>query len=127
MGRAFHELDVWQVSMDLTTLVYQLTSKFPGHELYGLTSQMRRAAVSISSNIAEGTGRGSERDFRRFVMLARGSSCELHTQVLVAMRLGYCSKLELQQTEQKVMQVGRMLNGLAGYLASKASGVNQHP
>ena len=67
--------------MDLTILVYQLTGDFPKQEIYGLTSQMRRAAVSVASNIAEGSARGTKRDFRQFVKLARGSNCELQTQL----------------------------------------------
>ena len=119
MAKSFRELDVWQMSMDLTMLVYQLSAKFPKHELYGLASQMRRAAVSISSNIAEGAGRGTRADFRRFVLVARGCICELHTQLLVAARLGYCGDAELLQTEDLVVRVGRMLNGLAGYLKAQ--------
>ena len=107
------------MSMDLTSLVYELTSSFPKHELFGLTSQMRRAAVSICSNIAEGAGRGTRSDFRRFVLLARGSNCELHTQLLVAERLSYCSGLQLRQTEDLFVRVGRMLNGLANYLKAQ--------
>lgn len=116
MAKSFRELEVWQVSMELTTEIYKLTGAFPKHEVYGLTSQMRRAAVSFSSNIAEGVGRGTRTDFRRFVMLARGSNCELHTQLLVAARLRYCPDKELRHTEDLVMRVGRMLNGLARYL-----------
>ncbi len=82
---------------------------------------MRRAAVSISSNIAEGAGRQTRKDFRHFVITARGSSCELHTQVLITSRLGYCTEPELHQAELLVTEIGRMLNGLAKYLESKIS------
>ena len=78
--------------MDLTLLIYELTSEFPKHELYGLSSQMRRASVSIASNLAEGSARRTRRGFRQFVIIARGSNCELQTQLLVARRLGYASE-----------------------------------
>ncbi len=111
--------------MDLTIAVYRLTATFPTQERYGLTSQMRRAAVSISSNIAEGAGRETRDDFRRFIILARGSNCEIHTQLLVAAELGYCPKLEFQEVERAVVEVAKMLNGLAKYLRVKPS-AKQH-
>jgi four helix bundle protein len=107
--------------MDLTILVYELTSGFPNHELYGLSSQMRRAAISTASNLAEGSARSTRKDFRQFVIIARGSNCELQTQLMIAARLGYCQENQLQQIEQLTFQVGRMLNGLATYLKKKPS------
>ncbi len=116
MPKSFRELRVWQASMDLTLLIYTLTSDFPKHETYGLSSQMRRAAVSISSNLAEGSARRTRRDFRQFVIVARGSNFELQTQLLVARRLGYVSKEKLDQAEILALDIGRMLNGLSNFL-----------
>ncbi len=105
--------------MDLTLLIYELTSDFPKHELYGLTSQMRRASVSIASNVAEGSARRRRRDFRQFVIMARGSNFELQTQLILAMRLRYSSETKLQHAETMALDIGRMLNGLSNYLKQK--------
>ena len=119
MPKSFRELRVWKASIDLSLLIYQLTSTIPKHEVYGLSSQMRRAAVSIASNIAEGTGRGTLKDFRLFVITARGSNYELQTQVTLAARLGYGEPETLQKVEHLAIEVGKMLNGLALYLKAK--------
>ena len=87
MAKTFRELAVWQLAMDLTEQVYRATANFPADERFGLTSQMRRAAVSIPSNIAEGHGRNSTPDFRHFLGIARGSTREVETQILIAERL----------------------------------------
>jgi four helix bundle protein len=87
MGKSFRDLIVWQRAIDLTTCIYQLSATFPKAEIYGLTSQLRRAAVSVASNIAEGAGRGGKREFKQFLIMARGSNCELQTQLLIAARL----------------------------------------
>jgi four helix bundle protein len=89
MAKSSVDLEVWKKSIDLTTTVYGLTAGFPREEMYGLTSQMRRAAVSIASNIAEGSARGTTRDFRQFVKIAKGSNAELETQLIVSARLGF--------------------------------------
>jgi four helix bundle protein len=96
--------------MELAMLIYSVTAEFPNSEMYGLTSQMRRAAVSIASNIAEGTARGTRKDFRQFVIVARGSNCELQTQILLAQRLA--------DAEELAAGVGQMLSGLSKYLSS---------
>ena len=105
--------------MDLTLLVYALTNDFPKHEIYGLSSQMRRAASSIPSNIAEGSARSSKKDFRHFVTIAHGSNCELQTQLLIAGSLGYVSQAKLLEAEGLSHEVGRMLSGLSSFLSSK--------
>jgi four helix bundle protein len=79
VAKSFRDLKVWNLAIDLTTLIYALSADFPKSEIYGLSSQMRRAAVSIASNIAEGSARGTKKDFKQFVMIARGSTCELQT------------------------------------------------
>jgi four helix bundle protein len=109
------ELEVWQLSMDLVYDVYDITNTFPQHEIYSLTNQMRRAAVSIPSNIAEGKGKVSDRDLALFLGHARGSLHELHTQVLIAKRLGYLGDARAADVVEKIAPVGRMLNGLIGF------------
>ena len=89
MAKSFRDLKVWNLAVDMTTLVYAVTAEFPKSEIFGLSSQMRRAAVSIPSNIAEGSARGTKNDFKQFVSIARGSNCELQTQLLIAARLGF--------------------------------------
>src|SRR5579862_7466163 len=93
--RNYRDLIVWQKAMDLATLVYQSTESFPQKEVFGLTNQLRRAAVSIPSNIAEGQGRNSNLDFRRFLGISRGSLQEVETQLELARRLGYLDETNL--------------------------------
>jgi four helix bundle protein len=112
MGRSYKDLVVWQKAMDLVTSTYRATARFPKDELFGLTSQARRAAVSIPSNIAEGQGRLSEKEFRHFLGNARGSLMELETQLQVAENLGYLQKEEVAGLLQSCGEVGRLLNGL---------------
>ncbi len=119
MSKSFQDLRVWNMSMELTMLIYDLTSDFPKHEIYGLSSQMRRAAVSISSNLAEGSARGTKKDFRQFVLIARGSNAELQTQLMVAKRLAYCSPQKITEAETLTQEVGRMLHGLSLFLKPK--------
>jgi four helix bundle protein len=89
MGRRHHDLVVWQEAIKFVKAIYEITSAFPQHELYGLTSQMRRSAVIVPSNIAEGAGRFSPKEYMQFLTTARGSLCELETQVIIAQQLGY--------------------------------------
>ena len=121
MSKTFRDLQVWNKSIDLTTLIYELTADFPRNELYGLTSQMRRAAVSTASNIAEGSARGTRRDFRQFVKQAEGSNSELQTQLVIAKRLGFGDFPKLSSAEDLSVEVGRMLGGLAVFLAREIS------
>jgi four helix bundle protein len=112
--RKHHDLLVWQQAMRLVEDVYQLTASFPQVEQYGLTSQMRRSAVSVPSNIAEGAGRDSSADFNRFLIIARGSLCELETQVLLAQKLGFASDVAevLNQIDQVFALLGGLINSL---------------
>lgn len=93
--RKHHDLHVWQEAMDLVQDVYRVTALFPKSEVYALTSQMRRAAVSVPSNIAEGAARNSSKEFYHFLSIARGSLSELETQIQIAQRLGYMRKNDL--------------------------------
>ena len=118
MAKSFRELKVWSKSIDLTELIYLLTADFPKAEMYGLTAQMRRAAISISSNIAEGSARNTKKDFKQFIAIARGSTCELLTQLVIASRLALGSKSKIEEAEMLANEVSRMLSGLHDYLAT---------
>jgi four helix bundle protein len=119
MSGCYQDLKVWQKSLELTLEIYRKTQSFPAAELYGLTNQMRRAAVSISSNIAEGTGRSSDRDFALFLCHARGSLHELETQAVIAKELGYLAEGGAQEVRALTSETGRMLNGLINSLRPK--------
>jgi four helix bundle protein len=110
MARKHHELKVWQEAMGLVTVIYRATSTFPADERWGLTGQMRRAAVSVPSNIAEGAGRSGIRDFCRFLTMARGSLAELETQVIIARNLGYMGDDE--SIDWRIDSIFAMLAGL---------------
>ncbi|MBV8115082.1 MAG: four helix bundle protein [Silvibacterium sp.] len=100
---------VWQRSIELSVAIYKLTMEFPNSELYGLTSQLRRAAVSVASNIAEDYGRGSKVEFRQFVGVARGSVLELQTQLVIAKELGFGRTAHRQTAESLADETGKML------------------
>jgi four helix bundle protein len=110
------DLLVWQKSMDLVVHIYQFTEHFPVQEMYGLTSQMRRAATSIPSNIAEGRKRGSRRDFRKFVLIAFASGAELETQLEIAKRLSFGNLKHLDGIDHLLNEIMRMLNSLLASL-----------
>lgn len=112
MSGTYADLKVWQAAMDLVTRVYRLSGRFPKDEMYGLTSQLRRAAVSIPSNIAEGKGRSSDRELTQFLCHARGSLFEIETQLEIAERLTYITKEESESLRCEATRVGQMLNGL---------------
>jgi four helix bundle protein len=116
MGKSYRDLVVWQKAMDLVTATYRITARFPREETYGLTSQLRRAAVSIPSNIAEGQGRRGLAEFRHFLRQASGSLMELETQVLIAERLGYVTSSDARDLLQSAAEVGKVLNGLVNSL-----------
>lgn len=107
---SYRDLIVWQKSMMLVEAVYKLTKKFPEEEKFGLVSQMRRSAVSIPSNIAEGRRRGSARDYRQFLIVAYGSGAELETQGEIARRLCYGTKEDLVLVDSLLDEVMKMLN-----------------
>jgi four helix bundle protein len=120
MGRSYKDLVAWQKSMGLVTATYRATAGFPRDELFGLTSQLRRAAVSIPSNIAEGQGRLSEKEFRYFLGQARGSLMEGETQLQIAENLGYLQKEQTSSLLQSCAEVGRILNGLLASVSKQA-------
>ena len=108
----YKELVVWQKAMELVSEVYRATATLPREELYGLTSQLRRSAVSVPSNIAEGQGRATKGEFIQFLCHSRGSLLEVETQLLIAASLGYLETEHSRRLQAKVTEVARMLNGL---------------
>jgi len=114
--QSFRDLQVWQKSMELTVVVYRITQSFPREEAFGLTSQLRRSAVSIPSNIAEGQGRLNTREFRQFLGIARGSNCELQTQLEIARRLGLGNLQLLNDAESLSHEIGKMIFAILGKL-----------
>ena len=109
---SFRELMVWQRAIELAVVIYKLTYTFPHEEFYGLTSQLRRASLSIASNIAEGQGRCSPGEFRQFLGIAHGSNLEVQTQLVIAAKLDYGQPSLIADCDNLSFEVGRMLNGL---------------
>lgn len=109
MAKSYRELTVWQRAIDLSVALYRLTESFPHQEIYGLTSQLRRAGVSVASNIAEGYGRGTRADYRNFLRMARGSALEVQTQLCIAKRLELGDPHKIADTEGLAEETGKML------------------
>jgi four helix bundle protein len=120
MADGYRDLVAWQKATQLALEVYRCTGEFPKHELYGLTSQMRRAAVSVASNIAEGKGRYSRKEFAQFLYRARGSLLELETQLFIAQELQYVERIAIQRMEGRAVELGRVLNGLTKSIQESA-------
>ena len=121
MLKNYRELKVWQRSYQLCLEIYKITKRFPNEERYGLTSQIRRAAVSVPSNIAEGYGRKTTPEYIRFLYIAYGSNCEMETQILLSGDLGYIKTGEWQILREGIREVERMLKGLIKSLEKKHS------
>lgn len=115
---SYKDLIVWQKSMDLVTAVYELTVQFPQSELFGLVPQMKRCAISIPSNIAEGRRRGSKKDYRQFLIIAFGSGAELETQIEIAKRLPFSNNLDYSTVDILLNEVMKMLNAMTASLRS---------
>lgn len=118
---SYKELIVWQKSIELVVEIYQLTDKFPKSELYGLTSQMKRAAVSIPSNIAEGYIRKHHREYIQFLRIAFGSGGELETQIIVAKKLKFTANKNFEKSENLLEEIMKMLNKLISNLVANNS------
>lgn len=112
MAGGFKDLRAWQRGMDLVEKTYRLSDGFPKEEAFGLRDQIRRAAVSVPSNIAEGSGRITKLDFKRFLRISLGSVCEVETQILLAKRLGYITLEQAKPALQDVDETGKMIRGL---------------
>jgi four helix bundle protein len=108
----YRDLIAWQKAMGLVRSVYELTKHWPQHEQFGLTSQVRRAAISVPSNIAEGKGRSGIREYSHHLSVAHGSLCELETQLLIAQDLGYVANHDVDPVMRQAAEVGRLLRGL---------------
>lgn len=119
MAQGYRELIVWQKAMDLVEMVYKTTQYFPKEEMYGLTSQLRRAIVSVPSNIAEGQARKSAQQFAYHLSIALGSLKEAETQILIAQRLNYIPDQQTSELIAFSSEVGRLINGLYKSLANK--------
>jgi len=116
--QSHRDLQVWQKAMRFVSIIYKLTPQFPREEMYGLTSQMRRAAVSVPSNIAEGNSRSTRRDDAYFVSHAKGSLMEAETQVLIAIDLGYVSHEQARESLALITEISKMLTSLRASLLS---------
>lgn len=115
----FKQLNIWEESKDFCVVVYKLTSSFPKSEIYGLTSQINRAVISIASNIAEGAGRGTNKDFSRFISIALGSSFELETQLIIASEINYIDKTIFDELMKKLNIIQKKLVNFNKYLKKK--------
>ncbi len=113
------DLDAWIKSVRLVTDIYKVTKRFPKDELYGLAVQMRRAAVSIPSNIAEGASRNSRKEFMQFLYIALGSTSELETQIIISRNLSYIEDPQVETFLNRIDSLKKMLNGLIAYLKNR--------
>ena len=117
--RSYRDLIVWQKAMELVVRVYHMTKVFPPDERFGLTSQVRRAAISIPSNIAEGHARNSTKEYRNFLSIAQGSTAEVETQTMIAVRLGYVSEKQTETILEISSEISRMLAAIKKKLTSR--------
>ena len=115
-SRSFRDLDVWKLSIELVKNIYKITDEFPNSEFYGLTSQMRRSAISIPSNIAEGQGRNSSKEFRQFLAISLGSLAEVETQLIIAKEINYLADEELSRFVIDLDVIRKMIKSLSSYL-----------
>jgi len=120
--RPHHNLDAWSKGIDLVVEIYRATERFPKDERYGLTSQIRRAAVSIPANIAEGAGRYSDREFAHFLSNAQGSSSELETELIISNRLGYLDDTTFSSLITPLDRIGRLITGLSKHVGGGPGG-----
>ena len=111
--RPHQRLDVWKRSMDFVLAIYRVTNQFPKEEKFGLTSQLRRAAVSVAANIAEGAAKTPTKDFRRYLSNSQGSTSEIETELLIALRLNYLDEADFRLLSKDLDDVGRMISGLS--------------
>ena len=117
--RPHHSLDAWKRSIDFVVDIYKMTDTFPKEEKFGLTSQIRRAAVSIPANITEGAARKSDKEFLQFLSIAQGSTSEEETEILIAYRLGFLKKQNYETLYRSLNDIGQMITGLSKHLKRK--------
>ncbi|MEP2670713.1 MAG: four helix bundle protein [Cyclobacteriaceae bacterium] len=125
--KSYMDLDVWKKSCELTKLVYETTKLFPADEQFGLTSQMRRASVSVPSNIAEGCGRNGPKDSMRFFYIARGGLYEIETQTLLSNQLNFIDAVTQQQILERIIECKKLLNGFINYHQKLSEGKVTEP
>ena len=118
MGKPHHKLEVWRRSLNFVTKIYKITAQFPADEKFGLVSQMRRAAVSIPSNTAEGAARNSKKEFINFLHIAQGSTAELETQLFISQTLDFVSQSQADPLLKELEEISRMIIGLQKSLRS---------
>ena len=121
------DLRVWRQSIELVTAIYQITKTFPREELFGLVSQLRRAAVSVPSNIAEGYARGTDRERLHFLRISSGSMSEIETQVMLSLNLGYITQDSYEELSENVTSVWKQLNALISSIKKRLSPQDQLP
>lgn len=122
--KSYRDVQVWQKARMLVSEIYKITAQFPKEETYGLTSQLRRAIISVPSNIAEGSSKGSTREYLRFLSISYGSLCEVETQLYLAFDLDFITEIQLQTLLEKTNELGRMTHGLIRSLEQKISSPN---
>ncbi|PZC52376.1 MULTISPECIES: four helix bundle protein [unclassified Mesotoga] len=125
--RSYKELDAWKFSMELAKKIYEITEDFPARETYGLSSQMQRAAVSVPSNIAEGSGRNSRKEFVHFIYHSRGALLELETQLELSRMLGYLHEEKYGETAKLITRIHKIINGLIFSLKNSPTTNNPQP
>ncbi|MCU1249128.1 MAG: hypothetical protein JWQ49_2157 [Edaphobacter sp.] len=116
MVESYSDLKVWQRAIEMTLVIYRVTTGFPKEEVFGLTGQIRRAGVSVASNLAEGYGRGSKGEYKQFLAMARGSNLEVQTQLFIATKLGYGNSAQLKTADDLSNEVSKMLNSMLAKL-----------
>jgi four helix bundle protein len=119
MEKPHKKLEAWKQSMDLVIEIYRTTGNFPNQEIYGLTNQIRRATVSIPSNIAEGAARQTKKEFSNYLHMAQGSLSELDTQIELARRLGYLDQETFRMLDDRLERIDKMITGLIRHLGKK--------
>lgn len=119
MIKNFKELEIWQIGKEIAKDIYTLTNKYPNQEMYGMISQMRRSALSIPLNIAEGFNRFHKAEFRRFLFISLGSCAELETQIIISKELGFISEDEFDQFNNKIERISKMIRSLSNKLSTK--------
>ena len=117
--KTHHDLTIWKKSIEFVTNVYQITKGFPKEEIYGLTNQLRRASVSIPSNIAEGAARKHNKEFVQFLFVALGSASEIETQLVISKNLKFIGENEYLKLNEEIVEIRKMLNGLIKSIKSK--------
>ena len=122
MSQTYENLDIWKKGVNLASDIYKITKNFPKDELFGMISQLRRAVISISANIAEGSGRRTKKDFCRFIDIAIGSLNEVESLLFVSKKLNYISEKEFIELINKIKELGKLLGGFRNYLNKKSEG-----